>query len=197
MMREQADLQQSQTISTFFQAILDGNLVLMQYASPYREHERSVLVESLGLLWDRDRWYLVARTAEQEHTVGLWRADRVVQIKPYQRLAAAQYAFDVRELLGRNWLESAMEDWRQRAPVKIRLSCTQAERLQRDWYYRHAYFESETADQVVMIFGEQDPAVVLELLRWLGPGAELLEPQAWRERIREELKQMLACYTPE
>jgi predicted DNA-binding transcriptional regulator YafY len=169
----------------------------MQYASPYRGHERSVLVEPLGLLWDRDHWYLAARKVEQEHTVGLWRADRVVQIKPRQLLAVAQHAFDVRELLGRNWLESAMEDWRHQAPVKIRLSCKQAERLQRDWYYRHAYFEPETEDQVVMTFGEQDPAIVLELLRWLGPGAELLEPRAWRERMREELRQMLACYISE
>jgi predicted DNA-binding transcriptional regulator YafY len=112
-------------------------------------------------------------------------------------LVAVQQAFDVREVLGRNWLASAMDDWRKRAPVKIRLSCRQTERLQRDWYYRHAYFEPETAEQVVMSFGEQDPAIVLELLRWLGPGAELLEPQAWRDRMREELRQMLACYTSE
>ncbi len=31
-----------------------------------------------------------------------------------------------------------------------------------------------------MTFGEQNPTIVLELLRWLGPGAELLEPHAWR-----------------
>jgi len=37
----------------------------------------------------------------------------------------------------------------------------------------------------------------LELLCWLGPGAELLEPHAWRERIREELRQMLASYPPQ
>ena len=47
-----------------------------------------------------------------------------------------------------------------------------------------------------MTFGEQNPTIVLELLRWLGPGAELLEPQAWREQMREELGQMLASYPP-
>ena len=49
--------------------------------------------------------------------------------------------------------------------------------------------------QVAMTFGESNPAIVLELLRWLGPGAELIEPRAWREKIREELQQMLAYYT--
>jgi predicted DNA-binding transcriptional regulator YafY len=194
MPREQADLHQSKTISTFFQAVLDGNLVLMQYASPYRTHTSEVLAEPLGLLWDRDRWYLAGRPAEQERPLGLWRADRVIQIKPRQPMVTVQNEFDVRELLGRNWLQSAMEQWRHLAPVKIRLSCAQAGRLQQDWYYRHANFEPITENQILMTFGEQNPTVVLELLRWLGPGAELIEPNAWRERMREEIKQMLASY---
>jgi predicted DNA-binding transcriptional regulator YafY len=194
--QEQADLQQSQTISIFFQAILDGNLVLMQYASPYRAHTSEVLVEPLGLLWDRDRWYLAGKSAERERSPGLWRADRVVQIKLRQPVVATQNEFDVRELLGRNWLQSAMTQWRHKSPVKIRLTYPQAERLQQDWYYRHADFEPLTEDQVLMTFGEQDPTVVLELLRWLGPGAALLEPEAWREKMRDELRQMLSCYPP-
>ncbi len=127
--------------------------------------------------------------------LGLWRADRVVQIKLRQPMVTVQQAFDVREHLGRSWLQPAIDQWRHQAPVKIRLPCAQAERLQQDWYYRHAHFEPITEEQVVMIFGEQNPTIVLELLRWLGPGAELLEPKAWRERMREELKQMLAVYT--
>jgi predicted DNA-binding transcriptional regulator YafY len=194
---EQAGLHQSKAISTFFQAILDGNLVLIQYASPYRAHTSEVPAEPLGLLWDRDRWYLVGRSTERSHPLGLWRADRVVQIKPRQPMTTVQNEFDVRELLGRNWLQSAMEQWRHQAPVKIRLSRAQAERLQQDWYYRHAHFEPMAQDQVVMTFGEQNLTIVLELLRWLGPGAELLEPNTWRERMREELRQMLAYYPPE
>ncbi|MBV9228840.1 MAG: YafY family transcriptional regulator [Chloroflexi bacterium] len=197
MPQEQVDLQQSKTISTFFQAVIDGNLVLMQYASPYRTHTSEVLAQPLGLLWDRDRWYLAGRPAEQEQQVRVWRADRVVQIKPRHSMVTAHNEFDVRELLGRNWLQSAMAQWRQQAPVQIRLSYAQAERLQQDWYYRYANFEPLTQGQVLMTFGERNPTVVLELLRWLGPGAELIEPVAWRERIREDLKQMLAYYPPE
>jgi predicted DNA-binding transcriptional regulator YafY len=195
--QEQADLHQSKTISTFFRAILDGNLVLMHYASPYRTHTSEVLMEPLGLLWDRDLWYLVGKQLERKRPLGLWRADRVLQIKPRQPMVTVQNEFDVREYLGRSWLQPAMEQWRDLSPVKIRLSCAQAERLQQDWYYRHAHFEPITEKQVVMTFGEQNPTVVLELLRWLGPGAELIEPGAWRERMREELSQMLAYYTPE
>jgi hypothetical protein len=35
---------------------------------------------------------------------------------------------------------------------------------------------------------------VLELLRWLGPGAELLDPAAWRSALRDELLAMAALY---
>lgn len=195
---EEADEQYSQTISVFFQAILDGQQVVMRYASPYRAIEQATVAQPLGLLWDRDRWYLVGRLAEREdHPLRLWRADRVVQIKARPPLVPQQHEFDVREMLGRAWLRSAMEYWKEQAPVKIRLQAGQAQRLKRDWYYRHAQFETEGDGQVLMTFGEQDPSIVLELLRWLGPGADLLEPGEWRAKMREELRQMLMHYLPQ
>ena len=87
-----------------------------------------------------------------------------------------------------------MEQWQQNAPVVIRLTRPQSERLQRDWYYQHARFEEGVDNQLTMTFGEENRAVVFELLRWLGPGTELLEPKAWREQIKEELQQMLSVY---
>jgi hypothetical protein len=45
-----------------------------------------------------------------------------------------------------------------------------------------------------MTLSEVDQAVVLELVRWLGPGAELLEPVAWREVLDAELRAMLQLY---
>jgi predicted DNA-binding transcriptional regulator YafY len=96
--------------------------------------------------------------------------------------------------LDRNWLQAAMQQWAQEAPVSIRLSRQQAERLEKDWYYQHAIFEQLSEDRVLMTFGEEDQHIVLELLRWLGPGAELIEPVAWRAVMRAELVQMLANY---
>ena len=48
-----------------------------------------------------------------------------------------------------------------------------------------------------MTFGEEDRTVVLELLRWLGPGTELVAPVAWRAALRAELIEMLAAYADE
>jgi predicted DNA-binding transcriptional regulator YafY len=109
-------------------------------------------------------------------------------------MVTAHTDFDVRKLLGRSWLKAAMRQWVQEAPVRIRLSREQAERLEKDWYYQHAIFEHLAENRVLMTFGEEDQQIVLELLRWLGPGAELIEPIAWRSVMRVELVQMLADY---
>ena len=180
--------------TVFVQAILDRRSVLLHYRSPYRAGAESLLVEPLGVFWDRDHWYLAGRPTKQEQGSWLWRADRVLHIAPHTQEVAAHPDFDVRKLLDRNWLKAAMQQWAQEAPVRIRLSQQQAERLEKDWYYQHALFEQLSDDGVVMTFGEEDQQVVLELLRWLGPGAELLEPVAWRAVMRAELTRMLANY---
>lgn len=186
---------ESQAITIFLQAILDGALVLTRYHSPYAGQPYDTLIEPLGVFWDRDHWYLAGREVERKPTIRLWRADRVIQMRPRQSAAPVHTEFDVRGLLGRAWLQEAMAEWRKQVPVTISLTAAQAERLRQDWYYRHAAYEPTPDGTVVMTFGERNPAIVLELLRWLGPGATLIEPAAWRERMRADLQQMLAAYT--
>ncbi len=48
-----------------------------------------------------------------------------------------------------------------------------------------------------MTLGEDNRTAVLELLRWLGPGAELVEPAEWRRAMREDLWRMLTSYSRE
>ncbi len=108
--------------------------------------------------------------------------------------AAPSARFDVRALLERRWMQPAMEQWMKEAPVRVRLTAPQAERLRQDWYYRHAHFAPQPGGDLVMTFGEDNRAVVFDLVRWLGPGAELLEPQAWRAALRDELGRMAAAY---
>jgi predicted DNA-binding transcriptional regulator YafY len=194
---EGAEALEGEVVSLFLQAILDGLTVLFLYRSPYRAKTKNFTVEPLGLFWDRDHWYLVGHLAGQAGAPRLWRSDRVLEIKLGRPTPPKRDAFDIRELLGRNWLKPAMERWRQETPVKIRLSPAQAQRLQKDWYYRHAHFEPAGEQQILMMFGADDQAAVLELLRWLGPGAELLEPRAWRATMREELGRMLGQYEKE
>jgi predicted DNA-binding transcriptional regulator YafY len=188
------DRREGAAVGVFLQAILDRTIVALDYRSPYSARTVHVVVTPCGLLWDRDRWYLAGRQANRGEETRLWRADRVLAITPQAPTGAPSPAFDVGTLLGHRWLRAAMEGWRATAPVTIRLTRQQAQRLQQDWYYRHAHFEELPEDQVLMTFGEGERAVVLELLRWLGPGAELVAPVEWRVALRTELAQMLDTY---
>jgi predicted DNA-binding transcriptional regulator YafY len=87
-----------------------------------------------------------------------------------------------------------MAEWASMSPVVIRMTRDQAERLKRDWYYAHAHFEEGAAGDVVMTFGENNRTFVFELLRWLGAGAEIIAPQAWREAFVDDLRAIIAVY---
>ncbi len=193
------DASESHIVTTFLQAILDRSLVHFRYRSPYHLPARQeTAVIPLGLFWDRNHWYLVGRKRDGDAAVRLWRTDRVVSLAKASQAVSTPHVFDIQDLLGHTWLRSAMDQWQRNAPVVIRLTRSQAERLQRDWYYRHARFEESAGNQVFMTIGEENQTIVFELLRWLGPGAELVEPRAWREQMKEELQQMVSTYdTPE
>jgi predicted DNA-binding transcriptional regulator YafY len=194
-LQREGDASESHIVTTFLQAILDRSLVHLRYESPYRlSDDLEMVAIPLGLFWDRTHWYLVGRKREGNAAMRLWRADRVDSLKRDSEAASTSDAFDIQELLGHAWLRSAMEQWQHNAPVVIRLTWTQAQRLQRDWYYRHARFEEDVGNRVLMTFGEENQAIVFELLRWLGPGAELVEPKAWRELMKEELQHMASVY---
>ncbi len=188
---------EGETVTIFLQSVLDRRTVLLDYHSPYGGRQDRFIVAPLGLFWDRDRWYLAGIRAGGGDSVRLWRADRVRAIAPQTLTVEPIPAFDVRDLLDRAWLRRAMDQWRAENAVTIRLTARQATRLRADWYYRHAHYETLPGDRVLMTFGEYNREIVLELLRWLGPGAELIEPHAWRTTLKEELAAMLAQYPDE
>jgi predicted DNA-binding transcriptional regulator YafY len=191
---ESGEAIEGRIVSTFLQALLEGRSVRLQYNSPYAGQIKETVAEPYGVFWDRDHWYLAGRPDRQTGKPRVWRAERVLTIRPDKQMTPRSPEFDVRQLLGRHWLKTAMKEWVKASPVQIRLSGRQAERLQQDWYYQHARFEQVAEDEILMTFGEDNQAVVLALLRWLGPGAELIAPEAWRRAIQDELKRMLADY---
>jgi len=191
-------------ITTFLQALFAGRAVALTYHSPYRGREEAQAVAPYGVFGDRDRWYLVGRRLDQDATTvadekpRLWRADRVLAITQQTRLAPIPPTFDIAQALGRVWLGEAMATWRANAPVAIRMTSAQAERLRQDWYYGRARFEPcgepGAGDNVMMTIGESDRDAVFALLRWLGPGAVLVSPVEWRAAFAAEVRGMLASY---
>jgi predicted DNA-binding transcriptional regulator YafY len=185
---------EGRVVGAYLQAILERREVTLNYQSPYQAAPRPVTVRPAGAFWDRERWYLAGRRAGRQEAPRLFRADRVRGLRPGASLDSGPPDFDVRDLLGHRWMQAAMAQWRKEAPVRLRLTRAQADRLRQDWYYQHAVFTPETEGTLVMDYGDDDQARVLALVRWLGPGAEVLEPAAWRERAREELERMVEGY---
>jgi predicted DNA-binding transcriptional regulator YafY len=183
---------ESDVVSVYLQAILDASAISLQYRSPYRATAGTHRVEPLGIFWDRDRWYLAGKLPGGTGELKLWRADRVLDLKPVMGATERGSDFDVRELLGRKWLQPAMEAWARESPVRIRISTQQKERLCTDWYYRYAAYEDLPNNRVLMTLGEDRAEVVFDLLRWLGPGAELIEPESWRAAFKAQLASMLS-----
>jgi predicted DNA-binding transcriptional regulator YafY len=186
---EHARLNEGAVLSTFVEAMLRRAAVVLDYRSPYQAEHLVHTLAPCGLVWDRDRWYLVGvRLGTTEPR--MWRSDRAVGARLGAALDADS-AFDLRQVLGRQWLRAAFAGWAVEAPVVLHLTHAQAERLRQDWYYGHAEYAELPDGKVRMGFGEDNPAVVLALLRWLGRGAVLIEPRAWRPLLRAELQTML------
>lgn len=201
-------MSEAQIITSFLQSIFDQQAVAFDYASPYAPEHTTYTLFPQGIVWDRDRWYLVGRRLNGDGKPRLWRTDRVLTLRHlsypphdqerFNAEALNVSAFNVEDLIGRKWLTGAIASWAENAPVKIRLTVTQAERLKRDWYYAHAHYEAitsgEPSNEVMMTFGEANQSFVFELLRWLGDGAELIAPEAWRKPFAEQLRFILARY---
>lgn len=185
---------EAQIITTFLQSIYDQQAVRFEYASPYVPVHTLYTLIPQGIVWDRDHWYLVGKRLDRDEKQRLWRADRVVSLMPIAHTLPAQPAFNVEDLLGRKWLTGAIASWAENALVKIQITPAQAERLKRDWYYGHAHYETLPSGKMLMTFGEANQAFVFELLRWLGMGAELVAPEAWRETFADTLRAILRAY---
>ena len=180
-------------LDVFLSAIFDGKRVQLHYKSPYRHGgPRSYEASPIGLFWDRNCWYLVGRLAGGESRT--WRADRVLEISVEETADQKNAVADINAYLDRSWLASAMQTWAENHPVTISLTLEQAKRLEYDWYYQHAIFNEQPDGQVLMTFGQNDPDIVRELVRWLGPDAELVAPAEWRELVRRDLEAMLDVY---
>jgi predicted DNA-binding transcriptional regulator YafY len=195
----EADLAEARAVEIFLKAVLDGTRVRFAYRTPYGRPGTMIEAQPQGLLWDRDRWYLIGlklddRNLPPERAQRFWRADRVAGIEPSTFRSPAT-PFDVRRYLGRSWLGQAMAEWNRSAPVRIRMSLRQADRLRADWYFRYARYEPDGDAHVIMSYGEGDRTLAFELVRWLGPEAELLSPVEWRAELRDELFAMAAPLT--
>jgi predicted DNA-binding transcriptional regulator YafY len=191
-----AVLEGGPAVDGFLDGILKTRRVRLRYENPYRGTLREHEIEPQGILFDRDRWYLIGRSLDYGDE-RIWRADKVHEIKVTSFAFRPDRDFDVRRYLGRAWLAAAFERWfseDERSVSRIRVTAELAETLKRDWFYRHARYVNAEQGSIIMSVPETDPRSILPLMRWLGPDAELLSPDHLRRLVAEDVKRLAARY---
>ncbi|WP_420335470.1 helix-turn-helix transcriptional regulator [Roseibium sp.] len=178
----------------FMAGILDGKRVRFDHVNPSRSTAKAHDVEPYGVMFDRDLWYLAGRCVNTQ-TVKVYRADRVRDLEISGMFFRPDKTFSIKTLLGGAWLSQAMRRWEQEEEIaKILITAQQAKKLSADWYYRHAVFTPAGDGKILLSIPSTDRARILPLVRWLGPGAELLSPDALRTEFAAELAALTALY---
>ena len=183
-------------VDGFLSGILKSRRVRFVYENPYRATLREHDVEPQGILFDRDRWYLIGHSLDHGDE-RIWRADKVRSIAVTGFAFRPDREFDVRRYQGRSWLAAAFARWfldDERNITRIRLTPELAALLQRDWFYQKAHFAAAADGAIVMSVPETDPRSIQSLVRWLGPDAEILSPEPLRRQFAEQAGRAAALY---
>lgn len=178
----------------FMAGILDSKRVRFDHINPARKTVKPHDVEPHGIMFDRDLWYLAGRCVDTD-LLKVYRADRVRNLEISGLFFRPNKDFSIKSLLGGAWLSQAMRRWEQEEEIaKILITPQQALKLSADWYYRHAVFTPARDGKVLVRVPSTERARILPLVRWLGPGAELIEPADLRQELAEELSALTGIY---
>ncbi len=184
-------------LDKFMEGLLAGRRVRFDHLNPARDGPRPHEVEPYGILFDRDLWYLVGRSVDVDD-LRLYRADRVRNIEVSGLRFRPNKDFTIRSLLDRAWLSRAMRRWEREDEIsEIRVTAAQAARLAEDWYYRHAVFTPAEDGRIAISIPTTSRDRLYPLIRWLGPGAELISPASLRPDLARQLSQMAQAHADE
>ena len=179
----------------FMTGLLDGKRVRFNHTNPARLEAKAHDVEPYGVLFERDFWYLAGRCVDTS-IVKLYRADRVRNLEISGFYFRPDKGFDIKDLLGGVWLSRAMRRWEEHEAIAtIRVTAAQACNLSKDWYYKHAVFTAGANGSVLIRLPVTDRNLIRPLVRWLGPEAEVLEPEGLRRQVAQDLAEMAARYS--
>ncbi|WP_298983008.1 WYL domain-containing protein [uncultured Roseibium sp.] len=178
----------------FMAGILDSKRVRFEHVNPSRRTVKSHDVEPFGVMFDRDLWYLAGRCVDTD-LLKVYRADRVRSLEVSGLFFRPDKDFSIKSLTGGAWLSQAMRRWEKEEDIaEILITPHQARKLSADWYYRHAIFTPAEDGRVLISIPSTERARILPLVRWLGPGAELLGPENLRQELAEELGVLKSLY---
>jgi predicted DNA-binding transcriptional regulator YafY len=141
------------------------------------------VVDPLGLVAKGAAWYLVALTSAGLRT---FRVSRIEAAKVLEKACERPANFD----LGEHWRASTerfREGW-QKIEVTLRLDTKTAAGMKR-WMAMEEIESGDGWEKVRMKFDHPGEAAFVVL--GMGAGAEVLEPESLREKVREEIRGMV------
>ncbi len=168
-------------------AVTHDRKLRINYQKPRGEQSVRV-VDPLGLVAKGSTWYLVAQTSAGLRT---FRVSRIQAAKVLEKACVRPAHFD----LGEHWRASTerfREGWRK-IEVTLRLSSRTAAGMKR-WMKMEELESGEGWEMVKMTFDHPEEAAFVVL--GMGAGAEVVEPESLRERVREEVRGMADKIVP-
>ena len=162
-------------------AVTHDRKLRITYQKPRGEQSVRV-VDPLGLVAKGSTWYLVAQTSAGLRT---FRVSRIQAAKVLEKACVRPAHFD----LGEHWRTSTerfREGW-QKVEVTLRLSARTAAGMKR-WMKMEEIESGEGWEKVRMTFDHPEEAAFVVL--GMGAGAEVVEPESLRQRVREEVRGM-------
>ncbi len=175
-----------------FIALKDNHRVKIWYFTAYRGEETERVVEPYGLICKRQNWYLVGY-CQKAGEVRTFRVDRIrrVHLYVYDRF---EYPadFSIQDYMGQAW--GVIRDG-DPYMVRIKFNPSIAHLPRTVVYHPTQKIEEELDDGSIIVSYEL--CGLDELKTWViqwGEGAEVLEPEILREKVRETAARIARLY---
>ena len=169
-------------LPTVQEAVSRDRKLRIHYRKPAGEQSVRV-VDPLGLVAKGSTWYLVADTSNGLRT---FRVSRIEAAKVLDKACKRPAHFDLAE----HWKASTERflEGRQKIDVTLRLESRAAENMKR-WHMILEEIESRDGWETLRVQFDH-PEEALFMVLGMGARAEVVGPEDFRERVREEIRRM-------
>ena len=180
----------SEYLATIIQAIKNKRVLRIYYQPFYEDKPYFIEVHPYLLKEHKNRWYMIGLNdfKEQLRTYSLDRI-RDIQISdiPYKK-----QTFSARDY----FMNSIGVISPEGDPPKTRIAVqkTQAQYMITQPWHESQNIEEETEDEVIFSFRVHQTYEFISLLLSYGKDVKILEPASLRERIKEELEEMMGYF---
>ncbi len=172
------------------QAIINKQVLKINYYSFSSNKTGDRLVEPFHVIFKDRAWYLIAHCRKRDG-IRLFRVDRIKEIKKLEENFKRDDDFDIKKFMHHSW-QVAKGDI---VEVEVKFS-PPISRLIKEGAW-HSTQEIEELNEERILFRVTVEGT-WEIKKWIlgwGKHAEVLKPEALRQEIQEELKEMLATHS--